>query len=181
MKELTSPVEEQHEHAARVLAVIGAFKKQFAPFEKAARAVLDELYEPGESHEFKDNQGNPIVTISMTEARIPVKVADPLALADWCDRHGIYHGGQLQIVFPPEFTKPANLLKLCQLFPDEFPDGLEVDNTKNKDGKAKGRASLRVNQTATQARATRANIDNALVQHVLQGAPGQITKAGEGQ
>lgn len=181
MKEVTRPIEARHEHAARVLAVIGAFKKQFAPFEKAARATLDELYEAGESHEFKDDKGNPIVTISMTEPRIPVKVADPQAFADWCDRHGIHHGGQLQMVFPPEFTTPANLLRLCDMFRDEFPDGLEIDNSKNKDGKEKGRATLRVNQTAAQARATRANIDSALVQHVLQGRPGQITKAGEGQ
>lgn len=181
MKELTNPVEEEHEYAARVLAVIGAFKKQFAPFEKAARATLDELYEAGESHEFKDDEGNPIATISMTEPRIPVKVADPQAFADWCERRGIHHGGQLQVVFPPEFVKPASLLRLCEMFPDEFPDGLEIDNTKNKDGKEKGRASLRVNQTAAQARATRANIDIALIRHVLHGTPGQIMKAGEGQ
>lgn len=116
--------------ALRTLAVAKAIKDRILPAERAAKEYLaSKAMEPKDRKSVLDDEGREVATVSLTAGRKKPgtgqwAVTDGIALAAWCDAHGIQHGGTPTVVFPEWFTAPANLDGIVRQHAGEVPEGL---------------------------------------------------------
>lgn len=142
-------------HAMRILATAKFLKTLMQPAEKQAKAYLMEKeLAPKDRRTVVGPDGSDIGTISLAQGRQPAPtITDPVALALWCDEHGIDHGAVVQPVFPAWFTTKANLEGLIQRGGGEVPDGLELAEP--------GEPYVLLRQSADQAMALRDSLTTA--------------------
>lgn len=160
------------QHALRTLAVAKYLTTLIRKAEAQAKAYLMEKeLQPKDRRTVALEDGTDIGTVSMVQGRQGApKIIDPVALAAWCDTHGVHHGGKVSVEFPEWFTGKANLEGLLNRFEGEIPDGLEIG--------ADGNPYVMVRQSTAQALALRDSLSSASAQELLSDvAPLQIEGA----
>lgn len=113
----------------RRYAALRALTNEIKALETDTKLYLERAMQPGETLGATDNDGNRLLTVSMTKSKSEeaLCVVDSVAFAQWLDSKGIEHEGKLQIVFPKEFVTDAALTKLTATHGGEMPDGVAVE------------------------------------------------------
>lgn len=121
--------------ALRIVTIAKLVREQILATDKNARAYLTEkAMTSGDRLNVVDDEGRSIGTVSMSKPRVTGgwEITDPIALAKWCEKRGIHHGGKPSIEFPEWFEARANLEALVRQAGGEIPDGLADTSTEGK-------------------------------------------------
>lgn len=118
---------EQIEKALRTLILAKEMRTRIKRQEDWAKSLLSEEMRPGDRRTVLTDGGDAIGKVTLSAAPQPApRIVDPMALARWCEAHGINHGGVESVEFPEWFTSRGNLEGLIGQAGGEIPDGVEI-------------------------------------------------------